>query len=232
MEDLLEKYRKNEHLQVPEGYFESLPDEVMAQIKLGEIREKSLQAEEKLVPAGYFDALPDEVMAQISLGEIREKSLQAEEKLVPAGYFDALPDEVMAQISGENHRLFFRPQWTKIASIAACGLIVLGIGLFAGLHFTQNDTSSQLAHQSPVKIIKKIIVKRAPQTEETLLAAAEIPAEMQKNTSARRQQAAKIIVDNDLVAIGDFEEEDLNSIDYELLEMFSDDYALADYWEL
>ena len=101
MEDLIDKVKKSDTFQVPDGYFDSLPEHVMQRI---EAEEKVAQALEKYHAGDSFSA--------------------------PDGYFAALPDHVMDRIrAAESRRFLFRRRLITGISIAASFVLVFGIGL-------------------------------------------------------------------------------------------------------
>ena len=94
MEEILNKYKNHRACEVPEGYFDSLPDQVMSRI-----------AEEDSQVAAMLEAHRNN-----------------EGYAVPEGYFEKLPAEVSARMAAEGSRrtLVLRRRLIRIASVAAC----------------------------------------------------------------------------------------------------------------
>jgi len=233
MEDYLDNFKKTNSPQVPDGYFESLPDQVMARIIVEDSLTKAKENASPSIPDGYFDALPDQVMSRIMTAEALEKSKANAHPAIPEGYFDTLPDQVMARVKNKQRSLFIRRRITTAMSIAASGLILFGIGLFIADKASHNP-------DAPIRLVRhgqeihNTCSQPEVEPEETryLLAAAEIPVQQPVvNHQAPAEQSPIETVDLEEVPIGEFSSDDLNSIDYELLEYYSDD-STAELFEL
>ena len=247
MEELLEKYKKTDSYQVSDDYFELLPDQVLARIKaedsaMDELLAKYQKSDAYAPKEEYLEQLPDQVMARIqaenaAVEEALGKFAKTHSYDVPEQYFDALPDKVLGKIQEEESKrmLFVRRRRIAAYSAAASCALIVGIGLFIGLHQPKTMMSGE-----PIAKTENVVVKTvetpadavAPETTQ-LLAQAETPRPVvKKASSSSRAKVADTEVDKDIVAIGDFEDADLNSIDDELLDIYSDDYAMWSYYDL
>lgn len=248
MEDLLEKYRNNNAFSVPDGYFDELPDQVMRRISesAGSVSD-DISLEDKLesdfpVPEGYFDSLPEQVMARIAAGEADKMpapfaEMEGESDFpVPEGYFDELPNQVMARIKAdETRRYFLRRRIVRITSVAASVCLLLGVGAFVALHLNNTTPDQQgpiarviLEKSNPVH--QKVAKEDNTLNLETALAynSANEVAKAKSSKSASSVPATdprtdKFINDN-LV------DEELDEVDYEILDFYTDDVASYDVW--
>ena len=212
MEDLLKKYQKTDSYQVEEDYFNLLPDHVLSRI----------HAE---------DAEMEATMSKY------QKTTSYDPEV---GYFGSLSDKVMQQIRAEEQRRAFvirRRRWITVASAAASCLLIVGLGLFVALNHPGRDLDNQIVAKNQVATPQKTILQDTTATSfeqnPQLLAHSATPVQAQpKVAKGVKRTVAKKETDNDAVSIGDFEESDLNSIDYELLDMYSDEFAMWDMYEL
>lgn len=248
MEDLLEKYRNNNAFSVPDGYFDELPEQVMQRIAESSVS-ADFSLEDKLegdfpVPEGYFDALPERVMARIAAGEAEKlpatfaESEGESDFPVPVGYFDELPQQVMARIKAdETRKLFLRRRMVRITSVAASVCLLLGVGAFVALHLNNSDSKPN----GPVARV--ILEKSKPESHpvategktldlETALAynsvsATEPSAKPQhrvNNSNLATDARTDKFIDDNLV------DEELDEMDYEILDFYTDDIASYDVW--
>lgn len=86
--------------QVPGGYFEGLPAELMALLSQDSFSPALANARELpyQVPAGYFEGLPEQILRRLQEnGSVlpRPAAMQYE---VPEGYFDQLPNSILSRI--------------------------------------------------------------------------------------------------------------------------------------
>lgn len=248
MEDLLEKYKKTDSYRVSDDYFELLPDQVLDRIKaedlaMDEWMSRYQKTDSYEPEADFMAQLPDQVMMRIqaedaAVAAALGKYAKTHSYDVPEKYFDSLPDQVLAKISEEDAKrtLFVRRRRIAMFSAAASCALIVGIGLFVGLHQPEMQMSGENIAKTETVQTKKVqsaveVVAPAPTAQ--LLAQADIQPEVKKAVKSHRAQvSAKEEVDHDIVAIGDFEDSDLNSIDDELLDMYSDDYAMWSCYDL
>jgi hypothetical protein len=91
----LKQVNPNNPFSVPEGYFDSLDEQVLSKIKLEEFKNKNGFT----VPEGYFDELPGNIRARIAIEEVSEKEAGFS---VPEGYFDELAGNIQSRIAVEE----------------------------------------------------------------------------------------------------------------------------------
>lgn len=84
---------------VPEGYFDSLDERVLAKIKLEELK-KSIPESGFSVPENYFEDLTTHIQARINIEEALDK--EATGFAVPEGYFDELANNIQSRITIEE----------------------------------------------------------------------------------------------------------------------------------
>lgn len=202
MEDLIDKVKKSDSFQVPDGYFSELPDKVMARI---EVEEKVSQVLEKYRGGHSFS--------------------------VPDGYFAALPDQVMARIgAADKRRALFRRRLITVLSVAASLVLVVGIGLLWN-NFQNNGTATET--MTAIAVEKPAT---PPATAELTLpenTLAQAVAPEQTATAPTTIKRKSVQSQNDLLEkkADDFVEkyanEELDIIDYEILDYFSEeDYIM------
>ena len=206
MEDLIDKVKKSDSFQVPDGYFSELPDQVMARI----------EAEEKVA-------------------QVLEKYRDGHSFSVPDGYFAALPDQVMARIGAADKRRFlFRRRLITAISVAASLVLVVGIGLL-WYNFQNNGTPTE---NMTATVVEKPVTP--PATEkltlpENALAQAVVPDQTATAPTTSKKKVAQS--KNDLLEkkADDFVEkyaaEDLDVIDYEILDYFSEEDYITIFLE-
>ena len=206
MEDLIDKVKKSDSFQVPDGYFSELPDQVMARI----------EAEEKVA-------------------QVIEKYRDGHSFSVPDGYFAALPDQVMARIGAADKRRFlFRRRLITAISVAASLVLVVGIGLL-WYNFQNNGTPTE---NMTATVVEKPVTP--PATEkltlpENALAQAVVPEQTATAPTTSKKKVAQS--KNDLLEkkADDFVEkyaaEDLDVIDYEILDYFSEEDYITIFLE-
>ena len=206
MEDLIDKVKKSDSFQVPDGYFSELPDQVMARI----------EAEEKVA-------------------QVLEKYRDGHSFSVPDGYFAALPDQVMARIGAADKRRFlFRRRLITAISVAASLVLVVGIGLL-WYNFQNNGTPTE---NMTATVVEKPVTP--PATEKlTLPENALVQAVVPEQTATAPTTSKKKVAQskNDLLEkkADDFVEkyaaEDLDVIDYEILDYFSEEDYITIFLE-
>jgi hypothetical protein len=136
---------------VPDGYFATLNQVVLARIAAGDNNENSfLSVADNMpmatIPEGYFDTLAGTIMQKIKAAEVSNvaeelKNLSpvlagiSKENVfeVPVGYFNELPQAIAAKTSGANEggkvvSLFSKKVWLRYAAAAVVfGIIAWGI---------------------------------------------------------------------------------------------------------
>ena len=198
MENLIDKVKKSDSFQVPDGYFSELPDKVMTRI----------EAEEKV-------------------GQILEKYRNSHSFSVPDGYFAALPDQVMARIgAADKRRMLFRRRLITVLSVAASLVLVVGIGL---LWNTSQNNGNAVDNMTATVVEKPAPTPAASELTlpENTLAQAVVP---EKTTDAPNVSRRKSVQSKDDLLekkaddfVGKYADEDLDVIDYEILDYFSEE---------
>jgi len=82
---------------VPEGYFEGLEGNIMAVVKMEELKSEMPHF---IVPDGYFEQLSSNILARIAV----EEAVNKEDAgfTVPAGYFENLSNNIQSRIAVEE----------------------------------------------------------------------------------------------------------------------------------
>lgn len=206
MEDLIDKVKKSDSFQVPDGYFTELPDKVMARI----------EAEEKVA-------------------QVLEKYHNGASFSVPDGYFAALPDQVMARIgAAEKSRLLFRRRLITAISVAASLVLVFGIGLLWN-NFQNNGTTTDTMTANAVEKPATPPATAEMTLPENALAQAVTPEKTTTSTATPKKSSS--LSKNELIEkkadafIEKYADEDLDIIDYEILDYFSEEDFILDLLE-
>lgn len=206
MGDLIDKVKKSDSFQVPDGYFTELPDKVMARI----------EAEEKVA-------------------QVLEKYHNGPSFSVPDGYFAALPDQVMARIgAAEKSRLLFRRRLITAISVAASLVLVFGIGLLWN-NFQNNGTTTDTMTANAVEKPATPPATTEMTLPENALAQAVTPEKTTTATATPKKSSA--LSKNELLEkkaddfIEKYADEDLDIIDYEILDYFSEEDFILDLLE-
>lgn len=139
--------------QVPEGYFESLPEKILARVHALETGDPAteLKALSPLVaglpkrspfsvPEGYFDKVPDETKAGLSgilqandiledlPGPLLESLRNVNVYTVPENYFEAFPRQVLNIVKSKGRVINITGKWLRYAAAAAViGLIAVAV---------------------------------------------------------------------------------------------------------
>lgn len=137
---------------VPEGYFETLSDDILTGIAIenGTVAGRLSGSFSADVPVGYFDALADNILNRIrsqkeesAPDELRVLSpmlysIQNENVFeVPRGYFDSLSDTILAQVIPQQTKVVIMRSRTFIKyAVAAAFTGVMALGVF---QFINND---------------------------------------------------------------------------------------------
>jgi hypothetical protein len=95
----LKQVNQNNPFKVPEGYFDSLDERILSNIKLEELK-KSLPEAGFTVPENYFEDLAGNIQARIAIKEASDK--EATGFTVPDGYFDNLQQQIQSRIFVEE----------------------------------------------------------------------------------------------------------------------------------
>ena len=127
---------------VPAGYFEQLPLQIMQKIRSEEMQEELINISPLLAdfpktfplsaPTGYFEQLPEQILQKITVQEELESispllaGLSKESPLsVPAGYFEQLTANVLAEIKpAKVIPIRYYLKW----AVAACLIAIISTG--------------------------------------------------------------------------------------------------------
>lgn len=206
MESLIDKVKKSDSFQVPDGYFDSLPDQVMHRIETAEQVDHLLDGR----PVG--DSFP-----------------------VPEGYFAALPDQVMDRVrAGEKRRVLFRRRLITAVSVAASLILIVGIGLL--WNNVQNNAipaenltaeNSQTPQEVPAAVQSNL-------PDDALAQVVATPENVSTTSPVKKKTS---LSKNDLLEkkaddfVEQYADEDLDVIDYEILDYFSEEDYITFFLE-
>ncbi len=197
MENLIDKVKKSDSFQVPDGYFSELPDKVMEKIA----------AEEKVA-------------------QLLEKHREGHSFPVPDGYFENLPNQVMERIGEtEKHRTLFLRRVITSISVAASLILVVGIGLlwntFQNKESANTMTATVVEKPSPTPATAELTLP------ENTLANVVVPDQTasvpssSKRTSTQSQNELLEKKADDFVE--KYAYENMDDIDYDILDYFSEE---------
>jgi len=93
----LKQVNPNNPFTVPEGYFDSLTEQILSKIKLEELKKSG---DGFIVPEGYFDELARNIQARIAIEEVSDKETTG--FTVPEGYFDELTANITSRVAIEE----------------------------------------------------------------------------------------------------------------------------------
>lgn len=141
---------------VPEGYFESLAEDIM--IGIGNENGDRIQSSlangiEEDVPQGYFENLADSILAKIKAEKTADElrvlspmlySIQNENVFeVPPGYFEGLSEEVMRRVQPQPKVVVMKKRTATIFkyAVAAAFTGVMALGVFK---FTNPSSKTEL----------------------------------------------------------------------------------------
>jgi hypothetical protein len=162
---------------VPEGYFDSLADAILFQIRIGD-----LKAPVYTVPEGYFEQLPNLILQKVKeeeadpaleLAEISPflASIPKNQTFtVPAGYFDSLP-------SATPVRPLFKRTWVKLAVAASLTLLAGSPFLIKTLNNTHPPIERQLEKFDEQDLLSYLQNHIDPLENESFMATSTVPHE-------------------------------------------------------
>jgi len=126
---------------VPDGYFESVEEQVLSAVFLDSLKQKTNHNSFE-VPQNYFEDLTEQIEMRISLSEMPK----AQSFAVPENYFDTLQSRINNKIAAETPKKeakivpLWRRNMVKYAS-AACFVLMASFGAY----FYQNNPSVPVA---------------------------------------------------------------------------------------
>lgn len=204
MEEILDQY-KNHQAPTPEGYFDSLPDQVMARIA-AEDAQVSAMLEAHRNNKGYA---------------------------VPEGYFENLPAAVSARMAAEgSHRpLVLRRRLLRIASVAACAGLLMGTGIYV-FNMLQNPEELSGGKMAHVKGTPPVPASNTLSLDDALAYTPTAEAEAKPVSKSTPTPKATTPVDaaTDQFITENLDENDLDEVDYDILDFYNDDIAINDMW--
>lgn len=197
MENLIDKVKKSDSFQVPDGYFSELPDKVM-----------------------------EKIAAEDKVAQLMEKYRDGHSFPVPDGYFENLPNQVMERIGETEKRrtLFFRRVIVPI-SVAASLILVVGIGLlwntFQNKETANTMTATVVEKPSPTPATAELTLPenslaQAVVSNQTSTAPAE-------NKRAAKQSKNELLEKKADDFVEKYADENMDDIDYDILDYFSEE---------
>ncbi|MBL7767131.1 MAG: hypothetical protein JNJ58_13610 [Chitinophagaceae bacterium] len=115
--------------QVPEHYFQELPELLMEQIHREDFLAGLPKQTPFTLPDGYFDQMADQVKADIALEAFVDQLPKSNPYTLPQGYFDTLLPSVQQKISPAPVLTYTsKRRWTTTLSLAASLLLFISIG--------------------------------------------------------------------------------------------------------
>jgi len=145
--DKSDSLRHKNAFAVPEGYFDTLPNEIQTKLF---VERKNLPKETGFsVPKNYFDELTEEIQARVAIERIKEHA-EGDAFSVPLGYFESLSAQINQKIEKQtkdkdrNRKKTVKPGIfislkRRIAyAAAACVIGVLSVAGYFHLSKTQN----------------------------------------------------------------------------------------------
>lgn len=123
---------------VPEGYFNTLPEQINSQLFLAELHPGNSTGK-FTVPEGYFENLSGHIESRISVEKLSGNSFT-----VPEGYFDKLQNRINEQIAEPAKVVSIRshrpPAWISYAA-AACVTIAVSVTLYFNISPKTNTSN-------------------------------------------------------------------------------------------
>ncbi|MBT8316186.1 MAG: hypothetical protein HKP59_01015, partial [Lutibacter sp.] len=105
---------------LPENYFETVEDNVIAALKTENLQNK-INTKVFTTPENYFDSIEDIVLAKLKAEAIQEKNSG-----IPKNYFDTLEDKVIGKVKKEPKVISLKKGFSKfIAPIAIAASLLL-----------------------------------------------------------------------------------------------------------
>lgn len=126
---------KGSGFQVPENYFDSIEDDVMAEIKSKNLTKQTNAANFK-TPNNYFDSLEDLVITKLKAETFKTD----ENTVIPKNYFDNLEENVLSKLKPKSKIITLK----KIAKYVA----PLAIAASFLLIFILNNNSQNISFES------------------------------------------------------------------------------------
>lgn len=156
------------------------------------------------------------------------KSIKKEKQFnVPEHYFDQLERKIAARVREEEQRrlLLHRRRMFMTCAVAASLLLCLGVGYFFWNHPAKLDTHNAIAHAKPVPAAAE-----APSSPLGIAHATEQPTVTVAQSDAQSQTSSNVPVYM-ADASQDIFVDELNDIDYQILDNYAYEIALYDWYD-
>ena len=108
--------------QIPENYFKTVEDSIMAELKADNFQNKITNNTFK-TPDNYFNSVEDLVITKLKAVAIQEKN----DTIIPDNYFDSIEDKVLSKLKTTSKVISFKSRITKFVApfaIAASLLLI------------------------------------------------------------------------------------------------------------
>lgn len=202
MEEILDQY-KNRQAPTPEGYFDSLPDQVLARIA-----EEDAQMQALLEAHRSNEGYP-----------------------VPENYFAQLPDAVLAKVAAEpSKKLFLQRRWVRVASVAACAGLLMGTGIyiFNMLQNFENQSGEKVVQRMYSQPAPSSSPKTTISINQAFANVTEVPTEIAPAPTTQSVSSTDVATDQFITE--NLDDNDLDEVDFDILDFYSDDMAASDLW--
>ncbi|WP_299523155.1 hypothetical protein [uncultured Lutibacter sp.] len=122
--------------EIPENYFDSIEDAVIAELKSENLLKKETEKTFK-TPENYFNSIEDIVLAKLKAAAIQNNT----ESTIPKNYFDTLEDQVLSKIKTTPKVISLKSRFIKF-------VVPIGIAASLLLFFVLNNNSAPLTFES------------------------------------------------------------------------------------
>ncbi len=127
---------KKTGFEIPENYFESIEDAIIAELKAKTLLEKGTKETFK-TPENYFDSIEEIVISKLKAEVIQNNT----ETTIPRDYFDTLEDQVLSKIKTTPKVIFLKSKFIKFLAPIAIAASLL-------LVFVLNNNSTTVTFES------------------------------------------------------------------------------------
>lgn len=158
---------------------------------------------------------------------------------VPDGYFDSLSEQIMSRVQESEHkRVLVRKRWiTTIAAAASLALILVAGFLFYDITNTQSAAplATVISDSTPQEMTASSeSASQETAQPEVLFAKNEIddsnPAAA--NVAKKSYPAHKAASKKTESLVSNISDDELENIEYQMLENYSDEIVFNDWWEM
>lgn len=171
-----------------------------------------------------------------TMTNLLEKYKRSTSFQVPESYFESLPDVVLKKVAADKRQQIVARKkmnrWLKVSAVAASFLLICGIGLL-GLDFLGDENSVKMAGTPAVSSDNQKIAKISKTVIAENMSVESVSSEVgiDENLSKAKATPKVAHVENTLPPEIDFEEEEFNDIDYQILDNYSDEMAAFDMYD-